>query len=181
MFCILTDAKTHGFYMRPREISFYAYSSPEKFNSKGFDADARLVETECGSFKELTTELFNAGFIYGFLDDKPVRLSKSDAYYYNKNINEIAYIQYLLTKDESYLQIMKKDKLLTVCRIEGGDIFFPTVTLPNGEDAILAYTDRMRIPTKIFEKYKNWKVVYMSYKAQCVVNNTSSVGAFIIE
>lgn len=171
MFCILLDSKTKTYYMRPKEVCFFAYSDPSKFEDD-FEPSARLVETEFDTFKELSTELFNAGFTYGFLDGKEIQLSKSDAYYIRKNANEIAFVQYLLTKDERYLKIIRKTQLLTVCKIEGNQILFPIVRLDDGKEVVLTYTDKSRIPPKFLEMYKNWRIVRMTYQSPCIVNET---------
>ncbi len=176
MYCILKDSNTKTFYMKPREVCFYAYSDPSYFKNT-FAPSARLVETEYDNLKALTTELFNAGFLFGYLDGEKIQLKRSDSYFYDQNCNELAYAQYLLTKDERYLSIIKKNKLLTICQIKDDNILFPTVSLPDTkEEAILTFTSSLRIPAKIFEKYPGYKIVYVSYKIPCVIN-----GSFIVD
>lgn len=176
MYCVLRDCNTKTFYMKPREVCFFAYSDPSYFKDV-FEPSARLVETEYDNLKALTTELFNAGFLFGYLDGEKIQLKRSDSYFYDQNCNEIAYAQYLLTKDERYLSIIKKNKLLTICQIKDGNILFPTIKIPGEEmEAVLTFTSKSRIPAKIFERYPGYKIVYMSYKTPCIIN-----GSFVVD
>lgn len=170
MFCILMDAKTKSFYMDPKELKFYAYSSPEEY--EGFHKNAKLVETDMEDYREFMTYLYNAGFIYGYLDGELVRIKKGDVLFYKQNCNEIVYAQYLLTKDDRYLQIIRKNKLYTLCSIdaEKNSIYFPTVQLEDNSNAILAYTDISRIPMEMRDKYNGWRTVRMTFDAACIVN-----------
>lgn len=170
MFCILMDAKTKSFYMDPKELKFYAYSSPEEY--EGYYKNAKLVETDMDDYREFMTYLYNAGFIYGYLDGELVRIKKGDVLFYKQNCNEIVYAQYLLTKDDRYLQIIRKNKLYTLCSVdaENNAIYFPTVQLEDNSNAILAYTDISRIPMEMREKYDGWRTVRMTFDAACIVN-----------
>lgn len=116
--------------------------------------------------------LYNAGFLRGYLDGNPVKLSKSDVYYYDRNPNDIAYAQWMLTGDERYLEMIRKNTLYTLCMVDGESILFPTVTIPeeNNETAVLAYTDPLRITKELFDKYDGWRMVRMTFDARCVVN-----------
>lgn len=174
MFCILMDSKTKSYYMGPRDTHFYAYSSPAKCNFK--PDGVRIIETEFTDKKEFTTMLFNAGFIYGYLDGIEIKLTKADSYYLSRNENEILYAQYILTKDERYLSSIKKQTLLSICKIEDGSALFPTTKMKDGNMAVLAYTDRARIPQVLFDKYPDYRTVRMSFLARVIVN-----GHFLIE
>lgn len=156
--------------MRPREIAFHAYTSPEKRNING--NSLRLIQTDIEDIKELETVMFNAGFYEGFIDGKKYHLSKNDIYYFDRNPNEICFAQFLLTKDESFLRLIKKERLYTLCETRAKEVMFPTVRLKTGERAILTYTSKERIPAEMWEKYKNYKVVLATFPARCVVNNT---------
>lgn len=169
MYCILMDKNTKSFYMKPRELCFYAFSSPNKYNMG--NADTRLIETEYSDLKEFTTMLYNAGFLYGYIDGNEIRINKENAYYLDKNINEVAYAQYLLTEDEKYLELMRKKNLFSICKVDGESILFPTVTLEDDTTAVLAYTDRVRIPQVLFDKYPDYRVVRMTFNIQCLVNS----------
>lgn len=170
MYCILMDVKTKSFYMDPKELKFYAYSSPEEY--EGYYKNSKLVETDIEDYREFMTYLYNAGFIYGYLDGKLIRIKKGDVLYYKQNCNEIVYAQYLLTKDDRFLQIIRKNKLYTLCSIDHdtNSIYFPTVQLESGENAILSYTDIARIPMEMREKYDGWRTVRMTFDAACIVN-----------
>lgn len=174
MYCILMDKNTKSFYMKPRELCFYAFSSPERYDMH--NENTRLIETEYSDLKEFTTMLFNAGFLYGYIDHQEIRIGKSNSYYLDKNINEVAYAQYLICHDEKYLELIKKKKLLSICKIEGDSILFPTVTLDNGMSAVLSYTDRVRIPQVLFDKYPDYRVVRMTFNIPCLVN-----GKFVVD
>lgn len=171
MYCILMSAKTKSFYMDAKELKFYAYTSPEEYTT--IINDARLVETEIEDYKEFMTYLYNAGFIYGYLNGKLIRIKKGDVLFYKQNCNEIVYAQYLLTHEDSYLQIIKKSQLYTLCSIKEGreSVLFPTVKLEDGTHAVLAYTDIMRIPNEMRRKYDGWRTVKMTFDAVCVVNS----------
>lgn len=174
MYSVLMDANTKSYYMEPGEVAFFAYSDISKVSSK--KKNARIVETDIDDPKEFETMLYNAGFFHGFLDGKPHRLMKQSIYFYNRNPNEISFAQYLLTNDKKYLELIKKAHLITLCKIEGDNVFFPTATLDSGETAVLTYTDRTRIPPELFEKYDGWRTVNMSFNVRCIVN-----GAFVAE
>lgn len=173
MYLIVMDKNTKAFYMKPHEFYFHAFSDREKISDvKTYPLNARFVEVDCETKKELTTILYNAGFTRGYIDEKLTILTKDDAFYYDRNPNELAYAQYLLTDNTSYLEnIIDKKKLLTVCKINGPQILFPTIELGNGDNAVLTYTDLSRIPKELFDKYKDFKVVKMSFNAKCVVND----------
>ena len=172
MYCIMMDSKTKCFYMAPGEIAFVAFSSPEKYDPRVVKSPtARLVETDYDDPKEFTTALYNAGFSYGTVDGEEARLTRASSYYYDVNSNEVLFAQYALTGNTDVLKLLSKRKLVTVCKIEGNQVYFPTVTLPTGESAVLTYTDRVRIPQKIFDKYSSWRVVRMTFDARCVVNS----------
>lgn len=162
--------------MEPGDVMFYAYSDASKSDIRSRKKTSRLVETDIDDIKELETMLYNAGFFYGYLDGKPYRISKQRVYYYDRNPNEIAYAQYLLTKDKKYLELIKKPKLYTLCRIEGTSMFFPTTKNDADEKIVLAYTDRARMPKELREKYAGWRNVRMTFDAKCMVN-----GEFVLE
>jgi hypothetical protein len=82
----------------------------------------------------------------------------------------VLYAQYLLTKNLRYLEMIKKSQLLTLCKIDGNSVYFPTITLDDGEKAVLSYTDKARIPQELFEKYDGWRCVKMTFAARCLVN-----------
>lgn len=174
MYCILMDARTGSYYMEPGDVAFYVYSDASKADIR--KKTSRLVETDIEDIKELETILYNAGFFHGYLDGKPYKLSKQHVYFYNRNPNEIVYAQYLLTNDTKYLELIKKAKLYTLCRIEGASVYFPTSHTEDGERVILAYTDKMRMPRELLEKYDGWRNVKMTFDAKCVVN-----GSFVAE
>lgn len=174
MYSILMDTETKCFYMEPRVVEFTAFSSPSKCTGK--PKTARLIETEYTDRKEFTTVLYNAGFQSGTIDGEKVVLNNSDAYFYARNNNEILYAQYLLTKDERYLHSINKKLLITVCRIEDEMSYFPGVEIDDGGFAVLAYTDRTRIPQILFDKYEGYKTVKMSFNARALVN-----GKFVAE
>ncbi len=171
MYCILMDKRTKTYYMKPHEFLFYAYSGPEM--AENLDPNARLVETEYEDKKELTTNLYNAGFVKGYLDGQLIFLTKNDAYYYDRCPNEVSFAQFLLTQEEQYLAtIIEKKKLLTVCKIQDDtSVLFPTITLSSGERAVLTYTDLSRIPKSVFDKYPDYRVVRMTFNVKCVVND----------
>lgn len=171
MFCILMDPKTRSFYMKPGEIKFYAYTDPSECTE--FFKNTNLVELDIDDYGEFMTYMYNQGFINGYLDGHPVRIKKSDVQYYKLNCNEIAYAQYMLTKEEHFLSIIKKSNLCTLCKVDNEDnlVYFPTVKLENGQIAVLAYTDVSRIPAEMREKYDGWRTVRMTFDTVCVVNS----------
>lgn len=170
MYCILMDQTTKSYYMKPTNFQFYVYSD-ESMVTK-IPTNAVLVQTECETQKEITTQLFNAGFKSGFIDDKLVILNKNDSYIYDPCHNEIAYAQFLLTKDQSFLdKLIVKEKLLTICQIKDESVLFPTVQLSDGNIAVLCYTDLKRIPYNLFQKYQGYKIVRMTFDAMCIVND----------
>lgn len=170
MYCILMDTKTKSFYMNPEQVRFYAYSSPEKYEED--IVNAVLVETEMEEYYEFMTYLYNAGFIYGFLDGELIRIKKQDVAYYKQNSNEIIYAQYLLTKSDDYLKYIKKKNLVTLCSLSEDrmSVYFPTVNIDDGKVAVLTYTDVSRIPMEMREKYNGWRIVNMTFDAVCIVN-----------
>ena len=177
MYCILMDSNTGTYYMDPGDVAFHAYSDVSKLYSdtaqlKQKKKNSRLVETDIEDLKELETVLYNAGFFKGYIDGKPHHLSKQNVYYYDRNPNEISFAQYLLTEDEKYLELIKKPKLHTLCRIDGESVFFPMVTTEDGKRAVLTYTDRSRMPKILLEKYDGWRNVRMTFDEPCVVNGT---------
>lgn len=174
MYCILMDSKTKCFYMEPGVVAFHAFSDASKVSIRR--KNARIVETDIEDINELDTLFYNAGFVYGYLDGKERRIMKGNVYFYDKNPNEIAFSQYLLTKDTKYLSLIKKPKLITLCRIDGKSILFPTVEMEDGSKAVLTYTDYSRMPANLLEKYSGWKTVQMSFNTKCMVN-----GEFIME
>lgn len=174
MYSILMDTVTKSFYMEPRSVEFVAFSSPIKCQRK--PQNSRLIETEYTDRKEFTTMLYNAGFNVGTIDGDKVKLRDEDSYFYARNNNEILYAQYMMTGDERYLQSINKKLLMSVCKIENGMAMFPTVELEDGDFAILAYTDRTRIPQVLFDKYSDYKTVKMSFNVRALVN-----GRFVAE
>lgn len=178
MYSILMDQKTGTYYMDPGDMSFRVYTSPEllDIHKKG----VILITTDIEDESELQTRLYNAGFFRGYIDGQPYRLSKSKIYYYDRNPNEIAFAQYLLTHDVKYLELVKKSKLLTLCKLENGFVYFPTTQIDSEETRdekfVLAYTDRTRMPAELLKKYDGWRRVRMTFDARCVVN-----GAFIAQ
>lgn len=174
MYCILQDTNTKSYWMKPGEIAFYAYSDASKATVK--QKNVQIVQTDIDDIRELSTMLYNAGFFHGYLDGQPFRLSKNSIYFYERNPNEVAYAQWLLTKDERYLEMIRKPCLITLCKIDGDSVYFPTVMLETGEAAVLTYTDRARIPRELYNKYQGWRSVKMTFSARCVVN-----GKFVAE
>lgn len=170
---ILKDAKTRTYYMRAREVSFFVFTSETRFKADMFTNDARLVATDIDDFRTLATELYNAGFTFGYVDGKPIEIKPENALYYDRNANEIAFAQYILTNDERYLAILRKRNLLTICQIEGDQIKFPMVEVEPGKSAILAYTSAGRIPPKMLESemYKGYHVIYLAYSTPYIVVN----------
>lgn len=170
------DTKTGSFYMSPSDVKFYAYTSVEAFENDKAVYNAAgtgvLVETEMDDKQEFLTFLYNAGFIYGYLDGEKIRIKKSDVTYYKQNSNEIVYSQYLLTGSDDYLKYVKKKDLVTLCSLseDKTSVFFPTVNIEDGKVAVLTYTDVRRIPDEMLEKYKGWKVVNMTFDVICIVN-----------
>ena len=106
MYSVLMDAKTKTYFMDPGQALFHAFSDPSQAEIR--KKNSRLVETDIDDVRELETMLYNAGFFRGYLDGKPYRLSKQRIYFYDRNPNEIAYAQYQMTKDEKYLELLKK-------------------------------------------------------------------------
>ncbi len=171
MYCVMMDVETKTYYMKPREIKFYAFSSPSK-RSMEPNSKSVLVETELTDKKELTTGLFNAGFDEGFLDGNHIHIGKADAHFIDRNKNEICFGQFILTNDEKYLQSIEKKKLYSLCKITEDGANFPTITDENGELAVLCYTDRQRIPQILFDKYSDgYRVVRMSFAVPVFVNS----------
>ena len=175
MYTILMDSETKSFYMEPREVAFHAFSSPKKVPSDK-PSKARPVVTEISDKKELTTIMYNAGFSEGYIDGEKIYISKEDAYYYAMNYNEVSYAQFLLTGEERYLKNVKKSELLSVCKLSEEGALFPTVTLEGGKIAVLAYTDRYRIPQALFDKYPDYRVVKIAFSMGVFVN-----GKFLID
>ena len=172
MYCVLMSRTTKSFYMKPHEFYFYAFSDFDEDMDLSEFKDARLVETECDTQKELTTILYNAGFSRGYLDGKLIQLTNKDSYYFDRCPNELAYAQYLLTDNTSYLEnIIEKNRLITICKIKGQSVLFPTIQLGSGESAILTYTDLSRMPQELFKKYGDFRIVKMTFDAKCVVND----------
>lgn len=176
MYSILMDQRTGTYYMEPGDMSFRVYTSPDflDIHKKG----VILIATDMEDESELQTRLYNAGFFRGYIDGQPYRLSKSKIYFYDRNPNEIAFAQYVLTKDPKYLELVKKSKLMTLCKLENGSVYFPTTQIEDeGEEKlVLAYTDRQRMPAELLKKYDGWRKVRMTFDARCVVN-----GAFIAQ
>ena len=175
MFCILRDVNTKSYYMNAGDVAFHAYSDPSL--AERTSKNARLIETDIDDIKEFNTMLYNAGFLRGYMEGEHKKLSKSDVYYYNRNPNDIAFAQWKLTGDERYLEMIRKNNLYTLCKVDGESIYFPTVLLQEEEEtAVLAYTDPLRIPKELFDKYDGWRMVRMTFDARCVVN-----GAFVTQ
>lgn len=174
MYVILMDANTKTFYMNPGEVAFHVYTDVSEVDIRV--PHSRVVETEIEDYRELNTLLYNAGFLAGYMDGKSYKIQKDAVYWSQRNPNEVAYAQWLLTKDPHYLDMVKKERLVTLCRISDDQVFFPTVTLESGDTAVLTYTDRKRIPRELFEKYDGWKCVRMTFDVRCVVN-----GRFVAE
>lgn len=168
MYSVLMDVKTKTYYMEPGEAMFHIFS--ERNSMEVRRKSSRLVETDIDDLKELETQLYNAGFFRGYLDGKPYRLSKQRLYYYDRNPNEIAFAQYIMTKDEKYLELLKKQKLYTLCHTEGTSIYFPTVVVNGTEKAVLTYTSISRIPQEMRDKYDGWRIVHMNFDAKCIIN-----------
>ncbi|MBR3517853.1 MAG: hypothetical protein IKM88_15580 [Lachnospiraceae bacterium] len=170
MYCILMDKKTGSFYMDPKEIRFYGYTDPEEYNA--FYKNAKLVELDIDEYREFATYLYNAGFVNGYLNGKPVRIKKGDVLFYKQNCNEIVFSQYVLTGDDNYLKMIKKSSLVTLCQIDNSKctVYFPTVKLEDGTNAVLAYTDISRIPPEMRKKYQGWRTVRMTFNTVCIVN-----------
>lgn len=160
--------------MKPGEVAFYAYTDPAKYVDD-FGPTAKLEGIKnCESFKDVSTDLFNAGFTRGFLDGKAITLAKTDANYYQANPNEVAYAQYVLTGDKRYIiEFIEKykKKLFTLGKVDGTHILFPTVDIGEEKDAILTYTNRKRIPKRLREKYKDYTIVRLSVEHPYIVNN----------
>ena len=168
MYGVLMDAKTKTYFMDPGQALFHAFSDPSQAEIR--KKNSRLVETDIDDVRELETMLYNAGFFRGYLDGKPYRLSKQRIYFYDRNPNEIAYAQYQMTKDEKYLELLKKNKLYTLCKIQDTSIYFPTVPLENGEKAVLTYTSLKRISQEMRDKYDGWRTVHMNFDARYIIN-----------
>lgn len=158
--------------MDPDEAAFHVYSKPSAYTEQ--KKGTKLIDTKAKTLTELETKLYNAGFFFGYIDEQPYKLSKKKIAFYDRNPNDIVYAQYLLTKDSKYLELIKKQRLLTLCKLEEDRVFFPTVELENGERAVLTYTEESRMPEVLFEKYPGWKKVRMTFDTKCVVN-----GAFV--
>jgi len=173
MYSVLFDTNTGSFYMTPDEAAFHVYSDSSHLDIKR--RNATLMDAGTSSISELETKLYNAGFFYGYLDGKEYKLSKKKIAFYDRNPNDVMFAQYLLTNDKKYLELIKKQKLVTLCRIDGEKVFFPTIELESGEKAVLTYTDEDRIPDTLYEKYEGWKKVKMTFHAKCVVN-----GSFVV-
>ena len=167
------DANTNSYYMDPGDMSFRVYTDPAFLDIK--KRNIRLVPTDIDDTKEMETILYNAGFFHGFIDGEPHRLSKQKLYYYDRNPNEVVYAQYLLTKDKRYLELIRKNQLITLCKLENNTIYFPTTTLQTEhgpEKYVLAYTDRSRMPKELLDKYNGWRSVNLTFDVRCIVNET---------
>lgn len=163
------DANTKSYYMEPGEFAFHAYSDVK--NIKIRKKSTRIVETDIDDLNELNTIMYNAGFFYGYLDGEKYAIKKRTIYYYDRNPNDVVYVQWRLThNDEHIAENLKKHRLLTLCRIDEDKVFFPTIKLEDGERAVLAYTDRIRMPNELFEKYDGWRCVNMTFDTKCLVN-----------
>lgn len=170
---ILMDSRTKTFYMRPGQRNFFAYTDLSFFEDD-FEPSAKLSENrDMSDLKEFTTAMYNSGFASGYLDGKLINLARSDAEYTHFNENEILFAQYILTGEKQYLERIRKEKLLTVCKNEGTRVLFPVVELPDGREAILSYTSKEYIPPTIAEKYPDpeWKYVYVTFEFPCLVND----------
>ncbi len=169
-YSVLMDKKTNSFYMDPKEIRFYAYSDEEEFTP--FYNDGKLVVLDIDSYQEFMTYLFNCGFTTGYLDGNLIRIKKGDILFYKQNINEVVFAQYMITGDETYLKMVRKNALVTLCKIDDdkSTIYFPTVKLEDGSNAVLAYTDVSRIPPEMRRKYEGWRTVRMTFDTVCIVN-----------
>lgn len=172
MYCILMDKNTGSFYMEPKEIKFYAFSDPEECDT--YFRNSKLVALDIDDYREFMTYLYNAGFINGYLDGRPVRIKKGDVLFYKQNCNEVVFSQYVLTTDSTYLKMINKSSLVSLCKIDNnkGTVYFPTVKLEDGTNAVLAYTDISRIPKEMREKYAGWRTVRMTFDTVCIVNGT---------
>lgn len=172
MYHILMDSQTGTYFMDPGELSFRIYTSSEYLDVRKKGTVLAVVDTE--DIKELETKLYNAGFFHGYLNGEPYRLSKNKIYYYDRNPNEIVFAQYVLTRDPKYLELIKKNKLITLCHLENGSVYFPTAQISPDikEKAVLAYTDERRMPQELLEKYDGWRKVKMSFDTRCLVNET---------
>lgn len=160
--------------MEKGDIKFHAYSSPDEYTT--YYKNANLVALDIDDYREFATYLYNAGFSAGYLDGKPIRIKKGDILWYKQNCNEVVYSQYILTGDNTYLKMIKKSLLVTLCRIdnEKSTVYFPTIKLEDGTNAVLTYTDISRIPPEMRKKYDGWRTVRMTFDTVCIVN-----GAFV--
>ena len=183
MYSVLKDIRTGTYYMAGNKTSFYAFTDTDNFSIKEIPPadrkNVRLVTTDIDDKRELETDLYNAGFFEGFLDGKNYRLQKKNLYYWKRNPNEIAYAQHMLTGDKRYLTYIKKDKLITLAKLDNrkqdenptGAVYFPTVRLDSGDFAVLTYTSESRFSDGFLDKYRGWCVVRMSWDAKCIVND----------
>lgn len=168
MFYIVMDRNTGTYYMEPGQIAFYAYTDPSNMHIN--KKNVRLIPTELEDIKELETMFYNAGFFMGFIDNDEFHIKKTDIYYFNRNPNEVFYAQYLLTKEERYLEQIRKHQLITLCSLKENSVLFPTCQNESGDYYVLTYTDTNRIPEKIFRQYPGWSIVKMTFPVKCLVN-----------
>ncbi len=166
---ILMDLKTRCFYMKPLQIMFFAYTNKDL--CKKYE-NATVAPTSFDTDEDFFTAMYNAGFVYGYIDDKEVKIPREKVKYYDVNKNEIAFAQYLLTGDEHYLEyLIQKDRLCTLSKITEEGVSLPTNPLQDGNSAIFTYTDPSRIPQSLLERYPDYQITRMTFNLPCVVNN----------
>ena len=167
MYYILFDKKTSFPYMNPNEFMFYCYTDKENVICP---KDTRLVAVEWNK-KELCTYFYNLGFCSGRIDKNEIILNIKNIYYKDRNINDLAYCQYIISKNETILEdLLDKNHLYTIAKTENDKIFFPTINV-DGEDYVLTYTAIKRIPAKLFKKYNGFAIVKNTFDTKCIINN----------
>ena len=73
---VVEKVNTKSYYMNAGDVAFHAYSDPSL--AERTSKNARLIETDIDDIKEFNTMLYNAGFLRGYMDGEPKKLSKSD-------------------------------------------------------------------------------------------------------
>lgn len=177
MYCVLYDESTKGPYMERGDMSFHAYSDPDRclYRPDGI----KLVETEYDTLSELLTVMWKDGFIRGEVDDSPVVISPDSILCFGRNGNDVVYCQYLLTGKKEYLDGLNAKNLYTLCKIEGDDAIFPAVK-EGRHYAILAYTSPRRMTRELLGKYRGYRIIRISFTAPFIINDDVSMAGDLL-
>lgn len=166
-FYILWNTKSEFFYMKPDIPMFYVYTKPELYQEEIKDVILKRVQLEAN---ELQTLLFNAGFLSGYFDNQAERLKRDTVLFYERNPNQLYFEQYLLTNDESWLKNIRVRKLYALCKLQGDDVLYASVTDDESEGFyILTFTNRT-IPKEVLDRYPDFSVVAYPVCAPYLLN-----------